>query len=163
MLGRPRARLDPAVGRRHRAAERSSYRQVLELDLVALVEDDQRLDLVLELPDVARPGVAGEGLHRFRPTTRLRRLAVVLGEDGEEVLGEQRDVARALPERGDVERHDLETVVEVLAEAPDRHLLLEVPVGRRDQAEVDVDQLRAADPHDLRSSSTRRSLTCSSG
>ena len=54
-----------------------------------------------------------------------------------------------LAQRRDAQRHHLEAVVEVLAEAPLGDLLLEVAVGGRDQAEVDLDQLAAADAHDL--------------
>ena len=46
-------------------------------------------------------------------------------------------------------RDDVEPVVEVLAEVARRDLLLEVAVGRGDQAHVDLDRLDAADALEL--------------
>ena len=63
--------------------------------------------------------------------------------------GEQRDVGRALAQRRHLEGDDVEPVVEVLAELPLRDHLLEVAVGRRDDADVDVDRLVAADALEL--------------
>jgi hypothetical protein len=48
-----------------------------------------------------------------------------------------------------VDGHDVEAVVEVLAEAPGGDLLLEVAVGRGDEAHVDGDGLDAAHAVDL--------------
>ena len=45
--------------------------------------------------------------------------------------------------------HDVQAVEEVLAEAPGRDLGLDVPVGRRQHAHVDLDRLLAADALEL--------------
>ena len=60
------------------------------------------------------------------------------------------------------EREDVQAVEEVLAEAPLRTPRREVAVGRGDDADVDLDGLRAAAALDSCSSSTRSSLACSS-
>ncbi len=67
----------------------------------------------------------------------------------EEVGDEQGDVLFALAERRDLDRHDVQPVEEVLAEAALLDLLLQVAVGRGDDAHVHGDQLAAADPLDL--------------
>ena len=57
---------------------------------------------------------------------------------------EERDVVAALAQGRQRERHDLQAVVEVLAEASGRDLGLEVLVGRGHDADVDLDGLLAA-------------------
>ena len=76
---------------------------------------------------------------------RDHALAEGLGVLGQEVLGEQRDVAAPLAERGQRERHHVQPVEEVLAEAPLLHHALEVAVGGGEHAHVHPDQLVAAD------------------
>ena len=83
----------------------------------------------------------------------------------EEVLDEQRDVvARARAAAAAAMLHDVEAVVEVLAEAAARRPRLEVAVRRGDDAHVDLRRL--ASPPTRRTSrcswSTRRSFGCSS-
>ena len=81
-------------------------------------EDFERhrvLDGVLELADVALPPVLGqrpEGCRRQRP----RRPAEALGRRPDEVVDEERQVAGAVLERRQLDRHDVQPVVEVLAE-----------------------------------------------
>src|SRR6185436_18154294 len=72
-----------------------------------------------------------------------------LVELAEEVLHEERDVARPLAERREPDGHDVEAVKEVLAEGAARDELLEVAVRRRHEAHVDADRLDAADPLEL--------------
>src|SRR5690606_34770065 len=61
----------------------------------------------------------------------------------------ERDVVAPLAERRDVERDDVEAVVQVAPEGALAHLVLEVAVRRGDDADVDGDGLRRADGHDL--------------
>ena len=56
------------------------------------------------------------------------------------------EVARAGAKRGHLDRHDVEAVVEVFAESARRDLGREVSVGRRDDANVDLERFVAADP-----------------
>src|SRR5207302_2619373 len=64
-----------------------------------------------------------------------------------EVADERRDVLRALPQRRDRDREDVQPVVEVASEGPGRDHLLEVAVRRGDDAHVDL--LRARTPEAL--------------
>ena len=54
------------------------------------------------------------------------------------MLGEQRDVVAPLAQRRDVQRHHAQAVEQVLAEAALAHGGVEVAVGGRDDAHVDV-------------------------
>ena len=58
-------------------------------------------------------------------------------DDLEEVLDEDRDVFPPFPQRRDLERDDLEAVIEVLPESAAFHPLMEVAVGGCDETEVD--------------------------
>jgi hypothetical protein len=53
-----------------------------------------------------------------------------------EVIGQKRHVIHPLPQRRDVDREHVEPVVEILAETPRPHRLLEVPVRGGDDAHV---------------------------
>ena len=65
------------------------------------------------------------------------------------MIDEQRNVARPLAQRRQPDGDDVDAEVEVLAEAPRLDLVLELAVGRRDHAHVDLDRLGAADAADL--------------
>ena len=90
-----------------------------------------------KLADVARPGVAlhqGHGLGR----EALDVGAVLRAEALEEGHGQQGDVALALAQGRQVDRHHVEPIIEVLAERPFGDHLGQVAVGGGDQADVDV-------------------------
>ena len=115
-------------------------RQVLFGDVVLVADRHQPLDQVLELADVARPPVLLQHRHRrvgdaldLLPEPRVVAL--------QEELGELRDVLGALAQRRQLDRDDVDPVVEVLAEAPFLDRLLEVDVGRGDQPELGLDRL----------------------
>ena len=65
-------------------------------------------------------------------------------------LGEVDDLAAPLAERRHRHLDDLQPVVEVFAELAAQHHRLEIAVGRRDDADVDVDRLVAAELGELR-------------
>ena len=83
-------------------------------------EHDQALHDVAQFPHVALPlGVDQHG-HRVGAEAHVFA-AVLLGELLEEVVGQQSHVAAALAKRRDVQRHDLESVVQVAAKLPGLH------------------------------------------
>src|SRR5262249_7260041 len=101
---------------------------------LAIGEDERAPDLVLELPHVARPRERAEALHgglRHRGGTSLPMLC-------HQAPHEERDIARALTERWDAQRDDVEAVVEVLAKAMGRDHLREIAMRRDDDAHVDL-------------------------
>ena len=109
-----------------------------------LLEDYSPLDHVPKLAHVARPRVVLERVHRLGADAldlTVERFGVV----AHEVLHEEADVARPLPERRHLHHHDREAVVEVFAEAPGLDLELEVAVRRADHSHVQLDVHDAAD------------------
>ena len=87
--------------------------------------------VVLHQPD----GVGRDGLDRL--AVALRR--------AQEVLDQIVDVVDALAQRRQADRHDVEAVVEILAEEALPDHLAEVAVRRGDDADVGLDRRAAAD------------------
>ena len=112
-------------------------------------EQDHALDQVLELADVARPGVTlegGEGGGGQAQHGLAEPFVAALHEVGDQ----ERQVLDALAQRGQVDRDDVEPVVEVLPEVALLDQLLEAAVGRGDQAYVYPQGLHAADALEFR-------------
>src|SRR5574337_54543 len=61
---------------------------------------------------------------------------------------QKRDVAFPLAQRRKDNRDNRQTVVEILAKPPLANFLLEIPIGGRNHANVDLDRPRSADPID---------------
>src|SRR5690606_27987206 len=80
---------------------------------------------------------------------QLYVLPGVRRQPAQEVICEQRDVIVAIAERRQVQRDDVQPVVQVAAERAATDLLVEIAIRRRDDAHVDVDGLRRADGYDL--------------
>ena len=76
-------------------------------------------------------------------------LAFLGGEARHEVAHQLRHVLEPLAQRRHPDREDVQPVVEVLAEAAFADQADQIPVGRRDQPEVDLDLVLAADRIDL--------------
>ena len=117
---------------------------VVGLDEPAFAEHDGALDDVAQLARVARPVVVEQpalGLGR----EALDRSPRALAHAAEEEASERKDVLAALGEGREVNADHLEAVVEVLAETPVLHELLEVAVSGGDETQVHGDLVLAAD------------------
>src|SRR5437660_4848564 len=125
-------------------------REVVErhLERPAAGKDHRALDQVRELADVPGPSV---------PTERVQRLArddlhpAVHGtrEPLDEVAHQGRNVLGPLAERRGMDREHVQPVVEIVPEPLLFHHPKEVAVRRGDEAHVDLDGLRTADPLEL--------------
>ena len=67
----------------------------------------------------------------------------------DKVIDQQRDIFFSILEIRDVNRYDIEAVLEVLAEVAFLDLLLQILIGSGDDAHVDFDSLVAADTSNL--------------
>src|SRR5690242_20661366 len=148
-LGQRQTRRDRVAVRRGMAVARRGLdggqgREVLREQHLAVGKDQGALDHVPQLADVAWPMPRREALDDswIDPLHALLELAV---EELAKMVGQQRNRACDLAQRRERARHDADPVVEILAELPRAHVRLEIPVRRRDEAEVDLDLLRAAD------------------
>ena len=89
--------------------------QQVERELVAGGHHDGPLDVILQLADVARPVVLLQ--RRQRPRVDVGHVAVVLFiVEVEEMSDQFGDVLAAIAQRRQVDRHDVEPVVQVFAE-----------------------------------------------
>src|SRR5436190_2183210 len=141
-LGRQGEQLPVLLGSGGRAAAQG---KILRGHHGAGAQQDRALDHVFELPDVPRPIV------RLQLPERLAGdvghvLPELGGEALQEVVDQQGDVLPAVAQRRHVDRDDVEPVIEVLPEPLLLDQLLERPVGRRNDADVDLDVLGAAHP-----------------
>ena len=116
--------------------------------LGAVAQDHRPLDVVLQLADVARPVVVAEQPHRLG-VDPPHLAAVLLGVALQEELDQRRDVLAALAQGRQVDRHDVEPVVQVLAEPAGLDLVEQVAVGRGDDPGVDLLGVGVADPLEL--------------
>jgi hypothetical protein len=145
-LAQRRARVlaQARAGLGHRHVER----HVLQMDDRAPGEDDGAMQDVLELAHVAGPVVARE--HLEGTGRHAAHVAVALAGDlAHEVLDECGNVLAPLAERRHVDRHDVEPIVEVLAERALAHGAPQIHVGRRQDPHIDRHGAHPAQPLDL--------------
>ena len=117
-------------------------------DPLLAAEDEATLDLVLELPDVARPGIGVEefeGLGGEDEPSSAKLPAVLLGEMVEEGL----HILPPFAQGRNLDRHDPEPVVQVFPEAALADFPLEHLVGRADEPDVDPAHPVLSDPPNL--------------
>src|SRR6266850_2404972 len=122
----------------------NTARQVSSDNYLAFAEDHGALDDVFELAHIAFPPVTHERPEDVGVDAAhlARELQVELTY---EMIHEHWDVLAALPEWGQRDMNDIQTIEEIAAESPDLDFLGEVPVGTRDDADVHPHGLRAAD------------------
>src|SRR3546814_4592591 len=106
-----------------------------------------RTDTIFPSTTVFRSGGGGDGRHRCRAYSADRAvefLGIVAGE----LVGDQRGILEPVPQRWDIHHPFADAVVEVLPEAAMLDQLLQVLVGRGDDADIDRNRLMAADALD---------------
>ena len=119
-------------------------RKIGKRNCIGIGHDDEALDGVFELADIAGPGKAFEGAHGV--CSDALGLEIVRGAiDLHKIFGEQRNVFDALAKRGDENGDDMDAIVEVFAEASLAYHLFEVFVGGADEAEIHANRFFAAE------------------
>jgi hypothetical protein len=89
-----------------------------------------------------------EPLQRLGRDARERSV-VARARLAHELRDQERDVLAALAQRRQMDAEDVEPIVQVAPELLERDELPEILVGRRDDADVDVDGVLAADAQEL--------------
>src|SRR5262249_32619611 len=102
--------------RRFRGAPAQDSRQVLLADRLAVGEENQHFDDVLELPDIPLPGVGPEPLV-YRVGEAAAGLLVSSRELLQEMVGQEGDVVGALAQRWDPDRDRVDPIKEIFAKA----------------------------------------------
>src|SRR5262249_47601904 len=111
-------------------------------------EDDRALDDVLQLPDVAGPGVLHQGVHGLG-RNGLDLPAHSPGDLVREMADEPGDVVAALAQGGQAEGEHVEAVIEVAAELAIGDHRRQVAVSGRHQADIDSNGPGAAEALEL--------------
>ena len=86
-----------------------------------------------------------EQLHRA-PVDPVDGAAEALAVLGGEVRGQKRNVFRALAQRRQSQREDVQSVIEVAAEPSGAHVFHQVAIGGGDDPDVNVNRIAAAEP-----------------
>ena len=132
----------PAAGSSTRSLRRTGPAAVplrsLGRQRVAFGQQHRPLNRVPKLADVAGPRVPLQLLHRVgrHAADALLELGVV-GVDVER--DEPRDIVGAVAQRRKRNRQHVEPVEQVLPKLSLPHFLLQIPIGRADHPDVDVD------------------------
>jgi hypothetical protein len=115
------------------------WRKVARLNDPAAGEDDGSFDHILELTHIARKRIAAEEFDRLR--AEAGDLAVVFATlEAKEVLREGGDVRGPVAQRRQLDRHDIDAVVEVLTELTGCDELFKRLVAREDDPDIDFDR-----------------------
>src|SRR4029453_17945049 len=117
---------------------------MLSVDGWAIADDQGPLEHVAQLTDIAGPIVTTKCVHRLR-----RQLCPVAAELAEKARREEQNVVAPLPQWGKANVEDVQTIVEVLAERPIRHGIVQMSIGGGDDADVDADRPRATQSQEL--------------
>src|SRR6266403_1362547 len=122
--------------------------QVGRADKRAVRHEHRALERMVELADVAGPGMRLERVERLGLEAG-ERLPVASRVAAEKVLGEPPDVVAALPQRRKADLDGVEPEEQVLPEASGGHFGGNVGVGRGEDPHVDLARARGAHPLDL--------------
>ena len=142
-------RLAKIARMRHRRRRRIlRHGQIREREQLAGAEHHGPLERVLQLPHIALPRPRGERPQRLALDAEEPRPELGI-EPPDQVIDQQWNIPAALAQRRHLELHDVEPKEQVLAKAPAEDLARQIPIGARDDADVDRRRPRAADgPHE---------------
>ena len=141
---RRRARVAADARARRAGARRHAARR--DVEQRAAREHHRALDHVRELAHVAGPVVGEQALAWPRARCASMRLPSSRAKRSAKKCASSAMSPLALAQRRHHDREDVQAEEEIGAEAPGGDLLLEVAVGRRDHAHVDLARLRCCRP-----------------
>src|SRR6202041_3347634 len=111
-------------------------------------EDDATLDVVLEFANISRPVMAHQGAHDF-PGNRFDRFVHRGGKLSNEMFHEVWNIGFPFAYWRQVNRENIQPVIQVFTEFTILSHSLQIVVGRSDDANIDSRRTRAADRLEL--------------
>src|SRR5919198_2031150 len=108
-----------------RRARRRAQREISHADGVCLREENGALNRVAELPDISRPRMLQQLLHR-RWIESLERLAISRGMQTQKMLRQRRDVLAALAQRRKLQFYGIETEKQILTKPAAADLFVQI-------------------------------------
>lgn len=133
-------RAERPLGQGRQAVERADVvadlgGQVVHLHAVAIHEDAQALHEVFQLAHIARPAVGKQ--HSGRILAKPQQWpAFLLAEPLQKALREDEDIHPSFTQRRQMQRDDVQAVVEIFAETTGRDLTFQIPVGGGHDADI---------------------------
>src|SRR5579862_3011377 len=109
------------------------------------IQKDCPFDNVLQFPNIAGPGVTLDHCASCR-TQRANVASEFLRIELSEMLGEREYVLDPLAQRRKPQTHDVQPVKQILSKSPGSNLSLQVPIGRCNHSNIDLDRTGPADP-----------------
>jgi hypothetical protein len=122
--------------------------QGIEFDDVAGGQNDRPLHDVLQLTDIARPGMLTQrriGSGRQAQSGATGASAVI----GKEMTRQRSDILASLPQRRNQQGKDVQAIEQVLTKVTPGHGVGHVAIGSGDDADIEDHRLLAADPLDF--------------
>src|ERR1700689_971314 len=105
------------------------------LEQRALGKDDRSLDDILQLPDVARPGVTNQRVHGFR-RDGVDLLGHIKSKVLREMTNKERYIVSALAQWRNVNGKDVQSIKQIGAELLFFDHRMQITIGRSDQASI---------------------------
>ena len=124
-------------------AVRHGRRQIAGLNGVAAGKNHQPLDHVFQFADVAGPGVVDQHIEGFPGKGRLFQ-AERPCETIQEIIDQQRDVFASLAQRGQLQGHDVQPVIKILAKVAIGDGILQVAIRGAEHADIHLNGFVAA-------------------
>src|SRR5205814_9167196 len=117
---------------------------MMRLDADLRTDDDQSLNEIAQLANVARPGITQEDFQSA--IAKLARFFAVGGAElVQEMASEHGDIRGAIAERGDKKRNDIQAIEKILTKTAVQDFLFEFLVGGGDNAHIDANGLIRTD------------------
>ena len=89
-------------------------RDMLWSDIIAILQHQDLLDQMLELPDIARPGIGHHHLYGLLGKS-INLMAALMVISVKKIFHKQGDVFRALTKRWDIDGHNINAIIEIIA------------------------------------------------
>src|SRR5581483_3884068 len=105
--------------------------QVFRQDRGALRPQQRLFDDVFQLADVARPGISRQKLDGFFGELLVGSL-LLFDSLVQEMLGKKRDILSAFPQRGQIQRNDVDAVIQIFAKRAAADQIVQIFIGGRD-------------------------------
>src|SRR5690606_645909 len=105
--------------------------------LAFIAEYDRALYGVFHFADITGPGIGGNGLNSVRSQFQ-QRLAHFAAKFGKQVFGNLEDILASLAKRWQIEVDHIDAVEEILAKLAFLAEFLQISVGRRQQANINL-------------------------
>ncbi len=89
-------------------------RDMLWPDIIAILQYQDLLDQMLELPDIAGPGIGHHHLHGLLGKS-INLMAALMDIFVKKIFHEQGDIFRVLTKRWDMDGHNINAIIEIIA------------------------------------------------